>query len=1023
MKNKLRLQRAIKSALDNKQDAPNLIPGLLGTTIKGKPRVKVSGRKGFVYVRLHGNLSETIQAYNDQVLQLYDMPVLVQRVQGKGYHYYVTGKDTGRYQNWGGNNAQAQYAQHGNQHSFGIGAGGSDVVWVFKKQFMPLLLYPYSGTSVRVADDWYQWGDVYKHFTGSVINIGTAKPAIIGDSRFVTLYLDGSTNTVKGVTGSLFTSTPFPADVTPYINVPSPSEGIPLSAVLLTSDTVNIAWNNIYDDIRPIFGVGGDNAYTTGTVPTVGQSLYLTDDPVSSTITGSYNYKLMMTDSDPKHEIQDWFTTSGAIIATFIDEYHSVGYVNAGQWSADLLLNAPSVIGIANPFVYVEMWKKKADGTEILISVTPHNAWGGFSGENRYSFVGSVASSVIIESDSKLFIRVRAFHNGSVGATSWLGIYVNKEANSTINLPASPFYGGGHVIEWNGTPITQRGYANFVGAGIQAYDDGTDTVISIPGTVSIFDDGAFKVSGTAISFGDGLKVHVTGSYAYVDITGTFGHVIQDDGVAQTKRDALNFVGAGFAVYDSAGATIVSGTASGGGSSIAVYDNEVLKTATVEEIDFTDGISVGVSGTSVFVRSHAVYVSYSGTSKPPTETELISLFGSPSSERAGQTWLLNDNNENLHEYFVTDDGTHYWISILTKTVSSAPVVTVNSITTLVSGTNWYGRAALEEVDNLWILCYRDGSKHYVNDGHLHIKFSEDYGVTWTAEDTYIDSNPVGGFPMNPPDCLAGEDAGEPWLYKAPNGNLILHMWRVDYGVTTNGTYQSISTDNGATWSTGTVVNFSGIADDNKIFATDDHFIYNGTIYAAARIYNDVTPTDTKNIFIKSSDNGVTWEYVSDMSPFATDTQEVGFEYIGDNTIVAILRDLGNVKTYRTYSRDMGATWETLVDITSTFSASGRLRIFTRSHIRNKSNFWLDGILLAIGFELMSPGNSIPRRNAIWISVDRGTTWTKTYVDAQTDDAGYGDIQYNPLTNEYIYITYFGTQDRAQIRQYNLSIAGI
>ncbi len=257
MKNKLRLRKAIKNVLDTKQNTVDEIPGLLGTLRNGKKQVKINGRKGFVYVRLHGKLTETVQAYNDQVLQLYDMPVLVKRVYGKGYHYYVTGKDTGKYENWGGNNAQAQYAQHGNQHSFGIGAGGSDVVWVFKKQFMPLLLYPYSGTAVRVTEDWYQWGDVYKHFTGSVVELGSAKPLFIGDARFVTLYMDGNSNTIKGVTGSLFTSTPFPADVTPYINVPTPSQGIPLSAVLLTSDTINIAWNNIYDDIRPIYGVGG----------------------------------------------------------------------------------------------------------------------------------------------------------------------------------------------------------------------------------------------------------------------------------------------------------------------------------------------------------------------------------------------------------------------------------------------------------------------------------------------------------------------------------------------------------------------------------------------------------------------------------------------------------------------------------------------------------------------------------------------------------------------------------------------
>jgi hypothetical protein len=118
--------------------------------------------------------------------------------------------------------------------------------------------------------------------------------------------------------------------------------------------------------------------------------------------------------------------------------------------------------------------------------------------------------------------------------------------------------GIGHIIADEGTPLAQRGTLNFTGAGVTAID-GTSTNINIPGTISIYDEATFKVSGTALNFGDGLLVAVTGTTAYIDWTGTYGHVLQNDGVAQIQRNGLNFVGNGFAVYDSADATIVSGT--------------------------------------------------------------------------------------------------------------------------------------------------------------------------------------------------------------------------------------------------------------------------------------------------------------------------------------------------------------------------------------------------------------------------------------------------------------------------------
>ena len=79
---------------------------------------------------------------------------------------------------------------------------------------------------------------------------------------------------------------------------------------------------------------------------------------------------------------------------------------------------------------------------------------------------------------------------------------------------------------------------------------------------------------------------------------------------------------------------------------------------------------------------------------------------------------------------------------------------------------------------------------------------------------------------------------------------------------------------------------------------------------------------------------------------------------------------------------------------------------------------------IGFILGSPGNSVPRRNAIWISQDAGDTWTgPLYIAAQSQDGGYGDALWNLANNFLVVITYKGTYEEADLIQYDCTISGI
>ncbi|HJY98180.1 MAG TPA: sialidase family protein [Patescibacteria group bacterium] len=355
--------------------------------------------------------------------------------------------------------------------------------------------------------------------------------------------------------------------------------------------------------------------------------------------------------------------------------------------------------------------------------------------------------------------------------------------------------------------------------------------------------------------------------------------------------------------------------------------------------------------------------------------------------------------------------------------------VDSVSTLRSATNeWYGRAAVKVKNGVVICCYRHGSHHAVNDGELHIKFSSDYGATWTAEDTFTDSSAVSGFPMNPSTLNAGEDAGEPWLYLAPNGDLVLHMWRVDYNVSGNGTYQSRSTDGGKTWSTSAQVDFTGIANDSQVFATDDDFVYNSVIYAGARIH-DADQNPSESILIKSSDNGTTWEKVSTIcanneGAGGTGAWEVGLEYLGNNTIIAELRMQDLTRAYQRVSTDMGATWGALTEMTSQIGIAGRQRVYTRTHLKGESNWWTDRYLIMTGFIHTTAGSSQGRINCIWFSTDAGTTWSNPKrIDVSYEDGGYGDIFYNANTGKYVVISYRGTQAEASLIQYNLTFHGV
>lgn len=357
----------------------------------------------------------------------------------------------------------------------------------------------------------------------------------------------------------------------------------------------------------------------------------------------------------------------------------------------------------------------------------------------------------------------------------------------------------------------------------------------------------------------------------------------------------------------------------------------------------------------------------------------------------------------------------------------PSVTVTSTATIGSGgaDDWWGRASIKRrpSDNALVLAYYRATGHSDNGGDLHIRFSNDHGATWTAEDTKLGGGAVSGFPMNPPNLSGVQDAGEPWLYVCPNGDLLLHMWKVDYGGSNAGAWQSRSTDGGETWSTPTQISWvGGSLSSTNTFQTDDDFVFDRTIYAGVRTYDGPSYTDCYLSLVKSDDNGVTWQYVSDVTgPSETACIEFGMEYVGNNTIVAMIRSLAHNAGYRRISTDMGATWGSLENVTSSVGILGRNRVYTRSHLQGEPGWWKDPVLFMAGYVHQVSGSSQTRRNAVWVSPDRGTTWDgPQYVDVSIEDAGYGDLFWDATNDRLVFVTYQGTLLAASLKQYNLSV---
>lgn len=364
----IKLTKALKEQRKKTEQFKRPIWGTLGIKLNGFRLVDVPNRPSFVYVQLEDNPNENIQAFNNKVAPSYGLPVILKR---DGNRYVIIDVDTARYQNNWPNNAPF-LPRHGPTHSFDPDTGGgADMVWVFPKQFMPLLVYPSgtnNGPNVIISPHVLLTSSGTFNYVGGTGTANLTPYLPTGGGAIMALvYLDKNTGNPGLIINSgsnfssLFTTA---AQVTPFIPaLTSPATQIPLGAVRLVTGTTILDWSYIYDvrqfvsaQVTGTSGGGGGGS----SVDTIGFAGLYEGVPLG---TGTFLNVRGNTVS---------FTKSGSMFDLFVTGSTGGGTVNPPVTGTVVVQNDGQTLGSVTTLNFRDTLYAYVSGTvaEVLISGT-----------------------------------------------------------------------------------------------------------------------------------------------------------------------------------------------------------------------------------------------------------------------------------------------------------------------------------------------------------------------------------------------------------------------------------------------------------------------------------------------------------------------------------------------------------------------------------------------------------------------------------------------------------------------------
>lgn len=472
-----RLVQATKSMLSGKQDKPRLFPAVLGAYVDGVKQIKVQPRPDFVWCRMRGSTSEVVQAFNDSVSLHWDLPVLVFRDPLSPGIWKVYGRDIAQYDDWEG----ASYLPpHADAHSFGGSPNmGSDPVWVFKRQYMPLLPRPVvSGTlSIFIEPDfWYYQGRYYWWPGSGTTSLAPYMPTGALNGVFVTVYMDGPKKIPQYLKGTEFAAWYPPGDAAEYITLPTPAQGPPLAAVFLTTGTAWIGWGEIYDLRSPAQPLG------------------------SLTASGSFI----------AHD-------EGLLLGSVTHINFTGAGVSASISGSYVTVNVPSIM----PGGLVGQDEGIPVGTGTILNVVGKAA------------KLTVSGSVIQVSISGTTLQDDGVDKGFFDTVDFVGAGVVASVvgtKATVAILSTPPVSGSFVIEEEGTILGSATELNFIGPTVTAVLVGPRANITVgatlppvSGSIVVDDESVIQGSALELNFmGDGVNATLVGTRANIIIPGGGG---------------------------------------------------------------------------------------------------------------------------------------------------------------------------------------------------------------------------------------------------------------------------------------------------------------------------------------------------------------------------------------------------------------------------------------------------------------------------------------------------------------------
>jgi len=352
-------------------------------------------------------------------------------------------------------------------------------------------------------------------------------------------------------------------------------------------------------------------------------------------------------------------------------------------------------------------------------------------------------------------------------------------------------------------------------------------------------------------------------------------------------------------------------------------------------------------------------------------------------------------------------------------------------------DWYGRCMIAVIDeHRWIMALRSGLDHisWGQRDAIHVITSNDEGRTWSVLNRWFDGSPIAGMPYED-----GHTHSEPGLYRTSNGDLILQFWRTGYS---SGTKQLRSTDNGKTWNLDIDrIRVRGVtgAGDDRVIGTEDYFVdpeNPSDIYMAFQYFH--YHGKAGSLLARSRDNCRSYRFVNWICPLADEKAPEGgaafepaIEYVGNRTIVAVLRDgAGNKRTWQSISSDMGASFSPPVDISRQINGGVPNGQWQRARLYKGSNPYFQygnrldyakGEGRLWGFGLHSNGGGYTRKPVVYWSDDNGQSWNGPELlhgpIQPGTDTGYGDLK-RRVDNTFVAATYYANSDStvADVEQY-------